>query len=445
MTYEQLLSAYQAQGGQLGTPEQADAFNAWTATLPGGETGDWSQITSTSPAPTITNVPDASIGNGLVPAANPTAPIVPSITPVNSPGGTQGYSQNEVGAQTGGYTSVGATNQTQTGQQSQTQAGTQSTVGNQATTGTSTSVSGVDTPFDLNALTQSTIDSSGADDATRRGFLTDLVTKGGNAFQSQTDQAIRNSLTGPQMIGAGDSARARASGYAAAQVARNDTDQRLNAAQQLAAPSGQVSNVAALSPLFNRTNTTNQAGNVASTGNQTTNNTTNTLDLQDLVSNEAQAGTATGQSVSQGFGVAPAGQTQKAGGCVVCTAYVSRREMKPGAVRRACRYKQANWSRYGTSLEGYLLYGPLIARAVLSSDEFARTFRSLARAILYEEVRLSAPTRVRFRWNAYISHGVFDLLSYPVGLFSKLVGLNTGVRCEKVKALLVNQNLNFSI
>lgn len=48
MTYQQLLAAYQASHGGPGSSVDGDAFNAWTATLPGAENG-WEGITGTTP------------------------------------------------------------------------------------------------------------------------------------------------------------------------------------------------------------------------------------------------------------------------------------------------------------------------------------------------------------------------------------------------------------
>lgn len=451
MTYQQLLDAYKQQGGQVGTDVQNQAFNQWTTTLPGGKDGNWDNITSATPQPSINRNEGAagsstSAGNNLdlgalVPSAPPSAPVVPQITPVPAGAGAQGYSQNEAGGQSGGYTSVGANSSTQTGQQTQnsTEAGSQT--GSQS--GQTSQTTQVNDPFNLTSLVGKQLGDTSASDSANRAWLGDFRDTGGTAFGGQVDQAIRNSLTGPQMTGAGDSARARAAGYGAAEVARGNAGQRLQAAQQLNSPTALTQSVGQVSPLLGST-TSGTSGSTTSAINNLTKQAS-TLDLQSLVGNEAQAGTATGQSASQGSGVAPAGQTVKSGGCVVCTAYVSRGEMKPGAVRRACKFKQANWSRYGTSLTGYLFYGPLLARLVLSSDLFARLFYPIARAVLYEEVRLSRPTRLRKKWNAYITHGVFDLLSWPVGFGMKVLGIEPDVRDLKIKAMLVRLNLNFSL
>lgn len=455
MTYDQLVAQFDAKGapGANGaakfSPAYNDAYNAYYGNIADSHgVGSFEAIDPSwlDTPPTISTQTTPTPGGGvdinsLVPSATPSTPILPVATQVTPPAGPQGYSQNETGAQTGGYTSVGGTEQTQTGHQTQT--GTETGTQTQEQSGTSTQTTTVNDPFNLTELVGSQLGSTSEADAANRKWLSDFRDTGGTQFGSQVDQAIRSSLTGPQMTGAGDSARARAAGYGAAEVARTNAGQRLQAAGQINTPTGLAQTVGQVSPLLGTTTSGATTGSSAATSNLQ--KQLETLDLQSLVGKEAQAGTATGQSASSGSGVAPAGQQVKSGGCVVCTAYVSLGQMKPGAVRRACRYKQANWHRYGTSLSGYLLYGPFIARAVLYNRTIRNLVRPLARAVLYEEVRLSAPTRVRFKWNAYITHGAFDLLSYPVGLFAKLVGLDTGVRNKTIREMLVRQNLNFSI
>lgn len=476
MIYEQLLAAWQQQHPG---PVDGDAFNAWTLTLPGGQGGDWSQITSTTvpqtpiavgnpTVPSGTDTPQGGLDLGALTTAG-TAPAiqVPAITtPAVAPTGAQGYSQNQVGGQTGGYTSIGGSTSQQSGTQetdttqaqsgSQVNTGTQQSTGVQSGSGSSTSTTGVNAPFDIGALVNGQLGSAEAADTQRNAFLNDVMATGGQQFGSQVDQAVRNSLSGPQMTGAGDSARARAAGYAGAEVARNNLDQRIGAAGQLAnANANTNSTLAATTPLMGQTtsgsNTNSSAtSNLLDSANTALTNSNSTgsssqMNLQDLVSNEGQAGTATGASMQQGFGVTPQGQTQSSGGCVVCTAYVARREMKPGAVRRACAFKKANWERYGTSLSGYLLVGPLLARTVLSSNLFARLFRPFARAVLYQEVRLSAPTRLKFRWSAYAAHAIFDMAFWPIGVLRVMLSVEHGVIDRKIVALLKAQNLHFSI
>jgi len=436
------LQAMLAQNGDSRTPaqwlmEDLNAGDTNTNFLNAVQQANQPGASIVQAAPTASGSPSG----GVVPTSNPGVPVVPTITNVAPAAGPQGFSQNEAGAQTGGFTSVGQNSQTQTGQQTQsgteigTQAGTQS--------GTSTQTTQVNDPFNLTSLVGTQLGTTTADDAANRAFLADFRDTGGTSFGGQVDQAIRRSLSGPGMQGVGQAAQGRAAGFAGAEIARTNAGQRLQAAEQINRPTGLAQTVGAVSPLLG--STTSGATTGESTAVSNLQKQLETLDLQSLVGNEAQAGTATGQSISQGSGVAPAGQQVKAGGCVVCTAYVSLGQMKPGAIRRACRFKWAHWPRYGTSLTGYFLYGPWIARAVLSNVIIRNLMRPVARAILYEEVRLSAPTRLRMRWNAYILHGVFDFMSWPVGALMKLAGMDADVRDKQVKAMLVKQNLNFSL
>lgn len=450
-----MLKAYQSTGGTVGTDEQNNAFNAWAQKA----------ITASGSQNGIAGIPDNFNPTTNTPNAPGTPPTLQSqeLPPLNTLGGN--YATSQVGGQTGGYQSAGSTTQTQAGDQTTNTSGTQNTGTNTNSvtqqnnttnsSGGTTNKSTVDTPFDLGALVNSQLGSAGTADANRTGFLTDLMKTGGTALNSQVDQAVRSSLSGPQMSGAGDSAQARAAGYAGAQIARNNTGDRLNAASQLAGPTATNQTISTFSPLFGKTDTStntgtsNTAGTSYTSGNSmgTTNSTgtSNTLDLQKLVGNETGSGTATGQSSQQAGGIVPQGQPVQSGGCVVCTAFVSHGLMKPGAVRRACRYKQANWSRYGTSLSGYLLYGPFIARAVLYNKPTRTLVRPLARAVLYHEVHLAAPKRVKWKLGAWVAHTLFDSVSYPVGLLRRLFSKYTGVTNPTIAKLLIDQNLNFRL
>lgn len=98
---------------------------------------------------------------------------------------------------------------------------------------------------------------------------------GGSQFNSQVDQAVHNSLSGPGMSGAGQSASARAAGYAGAQVARGNLDQRLSAAQQLAGPTGLTTLAAAGNPYLGQA--TDNTGKVSSDVTSLSDSTKNTL------------------------------------------------------------------------------------------------------------------------------------------------------------------------
>lgn len=381
-----------------------------------------------------------SLDFGSVVNAPQTPPVqLPDFQSAPTFGGN--FATSQVGGQTGAYGSYGTSNQTQSGNQTQNQ--NQSSTGSQTQTGTSTTSSGVSAPFDVGALVDYQLDTAGVKDRATNEYLLDFMRTGGTGFQSQVDQAVRNSLSGPQMSGAGDSARARAAGYAGAQIGRTNADQRLQAANQLRGPNATASVLGATTPLFGTTQATTNTG--TSNTAQNTAGTSNTIDFQSLVGNEATGGTATGQSSQQAGGLVPQGQPVQTGGCVVCTAYVARGAMHRGAIRRAAAYKKREWKRYGTSLTGYLTVGPFIARAILKYSLFARLFRPIARTVLYHEVYLSAPTRVRFRVDAYITHAAFDAVFWPIGAVQLLLGHRADVRDKAIRALLVEQKLNFTL
>ncbi len=547
MTYNELLAMYQKThpGAQVGTPAEQDAFNNWTGQIQ-QKTGatNWETIPSDAftnqqyglnPTPAVSTsatngVPlDFNQLTGLTGGAPNLTGAVPSVTGGN-------YNMNEAGAQTGGYSSVGATNQTQEGQQGTnstessqqqgTQTNAQNTAQNQATTGTSigsttgfqngttaqqstgtqastgqttgiqsgtqqtTGQTNVTTPFDIQSLVGGQLGDIASSDKSRNAYLTDFMNTGGTGFNSQVDQAVRGSLSGPGMQGVGQSGQARAAGYAGAQVARNNAQERLSAAQQLAGPTGLGTAVQTSAPLYGKSDTgtstgqsvntgtssqvantanntvgqtaqtsggtSNQstAGNTATTGSSNAvstsdlssliNKASNSFDFQKLVGNEASAGTAAGSSASVGAGQVPESTPVKSGGCVVCTAYVSLGRMNPGAIRRAVRWKLRT-SRYGVSVDGYMLYGPALARWVQKDGLFAKLFFPIARGILYHENYLSTPGRYKWKLLPCINHAVFNYLSYPVGLAARKLGLATGVRCPQTLALLKSQNLEFSL
>lgn len=396
---------------------------------------------------------------------------------------------SEVGRQTGTSEVLGSTSQQQTTQG--TTAGTstnatqgtsaQTTAGQQATTGATTAKTTVDTPFDIASLVQQQLPGQAQSDAQRTAWLQSTMRDGNPQFRQQIDEAVRGSLTGPQTTGAGDSARARMASYGVDRVARNDMNSRLAAAGMLGDTTGLTKTVGAVAPLYGKTESGTQTGVTSSTGqtqgtqaqtstgaNTSTTNqnvtgqsstgqstTTDqisqlareadTMDFQSLVGNETTQGVADGSSVARAFGTAPEGQPVKTGGCVVCTAFVSMGGMPADDVRKAVLWKLSQRSKYATAVDGYMLYGPTLAKLVLDKPWFARWFRPIARAILDHELYLSSPTERKWRFIPFITHEVFDRLSRPVGFFSRLLGLDTGVRDQRVKELLIKEGLAFKL
>lgn len=432
-TYTQLLARYQAEHPGQPAPT-GDAFNAWAAD--NGIT-EWTDDGGQGP-----NV----YSQGTNPDNN--------------------YSQNQNAQQTGQFSTVGQTNTAQNQVTGQNTSNNQQT--NQNTTGTTTgqtnqtqqtntgftegvnqtgstqgqTTTGVTDTLGFGKLLQGQAGQAKAADATRQGFLTDLVQTGGSAFGGQVDQAVRNSLTGPQMTGAGDSARARASGYAAAQIARQNTDQRLNAAGQLAGPTATQTLVSAGNPYLGQTQSTstktsntgtttgtgfqNLVNNVASNQQTNQNQNTNTsgstaaTGFNNLTGSqsESQAGSAAGQSAQSASGQIPQAQTVNTGGggCIICTVGIEHGLWTHKRVlRKVVRHKLQNrWPRFRNAARGYFLAFTPLAVVALANRKIARLFHPIARAVVYEELRI-AGVRLRFRPVPWALHWTWHAVCSGLG------------------------------
>lgn len=507
--------------GDATTPPAGGNFNqSQTGSQTGGfsslgqSTQDQKQTTGSTSGTTTAGQVD-TLGTSKQDTTNKTTGTIGNI----------GSSTNTTaGTQTGTIGNVGTTNQTQTGTTQGTtqnqglstekgvttqqgtigteQAGgtTTGTTGTQQTTGTTTS-----TPVDtlgFGKLLQGAVTGVQGTDATRNAFLEDLVKTGGGNLQSQVEQAVRNSLTGPQMTGAGDSARARAAGYAGAEMGRRNTGDRLAAASQLAGPSGFTTLINAGSPyigqsttsdnttklssdtnvsnflkglqtnnltgttdvatntdntqtqnLVNRndtnTNTNNQqTQNLATTG--TSAGTTNNQQTQDLTNtgsavgsttgsqattgatnttntgfsnllskgDEMTTGTATGSSKQNAAGQIPSAQTVNTGGggCVLCTAGVELGLWKNLRVlRKVIEYKLRN-KRFTSAARGYFHVFTPLAHWLLSHPRVAKTLAPLARAVVYEELRVAGCKLPLRPWASFI-HWSGHSLCHIVGKF----------------------------
>jgi hypothetical protein len=438
-SYTDLLKFYKQENPDKPAPS-GDEFNAWTGSK--GITG-WSEV----PAGT----PNVYTNPELMTQDTPNAPAVDG-----------NYRQNQQGSQTGNFATVGGSNFAQnqvTGQNTQQntsttnqqQVGTQTAqdttqrtntgqnttgqVTNNQTTGTS-----VQDTLGFGDLLKGQAGAAQTADATRQGFLQDLVQTGGSNLNSQVDQAVRNSLTGPQMTGAGDSARARAAGYAAAEIGRRNTGDRLSAASQLAGPTATQSLVQAGTPFLGQTQTTSgvQGTNMNTTGfqdlvsqvrgtgqqNTTGSGTSSATGSQTGFSNtaggqtEAQSGSASGRSTQSASGQVPEGQTQTApgGGCIICTAGLHHGTWRrPRLLRRVVAYKIVhNWPTFRHAARGYFfLFGP-IASLALRSRLVSRLTMPVANAVVYEEARL-AGVDLPFRTIPWAAHWTWHGLCSAVG------------------------------
>jgi hypothetical protein len=350
-------------------------------------------------------------GFGDLVAGNPAPQGVPSVyTPTTEAAAPMGgnYYQNQAGSQGGTFNTIGQTNTAQ--QQQSGQVSEDTKVGTTETQ--QTGRTGVEDTLGFGALLQGSAADAQSSDADRNRFLKDMVNTGGQAYQGQTDQAIRNSLTGPQMTGAGDSARARAAGYAASQTQRQNTDQRLNAAQQLAGPSA-ISSLA-------------QAGNPYLAQTQSGGSTTNINEsakglqagFQNLLgsSNEATTGTAAGQSSQAASGQLPQTTQSGGGGCVICTVALELGTWRwPRVLRRVVRHKLVTAHRtFRYAARGYFFLGSPIARLLLRFPVLAPFLIPVARAVVYEELRVSG-RGAPFRVLPWLTHWTWHWGCYAVG------------------------------
>lgn len=329
------------------------------------------------------------------------APNVPQAT-VNPITG-QNYNQVQNANQGGTFNTEDTNIGTQHGTTNQTQTGAQSGTSTQNTSSTSTA-----TPNDtlgFGALLQGQAGTVGASDAARNSFLTDVMQTGGTQFGQQLDAGIRSSLSGPQMTGAGDSARARAAGYAAANTGRENLGQRLGAAHELAGPTGLASLSTAANPYIGQTNAT--FGSADSISNALS--SLNTSGLSDLINrgSEVSSGSTAAQSSQAGAGVIPQGQPVKSGGCVLCTAAIELdlpKAYTPRILRKVIAHKlNVQRKRFSAASRGYFYLFTPLAAWLLRHPTLASLLFPLARAVVYEELRISGRC-LCFRWDAWLVH-----------------------------------------
>lgn len=393
--------------------------------------------------------------------------------------------QQQTGLSVNQQQNQGTTQSTQNQQQSGTSQEQQQQ--DSRTTGTTTQstqnrdvTQAIDT-LGFGKLLQDQAASTSASDAARQSWLQDTMQTGGSGFNSQVDQAVRRSLSGPQMTGTGQSAQARAAGYAGAEIGRNNLNQRLAASEQLAGPTGLTTLSSAANPFIGKdststgtgttfqdlitkgtTNTTgsqntsgsttgtqntsgtssgsqatssNMLGSQNTTGSQNTqsltdqlqNTASSTTGFQDLVTKgaESQAGVTLGQSSQAGAGQIPQGQPVQSGGCVLCTAAVEMKLPKANmlrVLRRVINHKlNVDRSAYRNAARGYFATFTPVARWLLSHDRIARTLWPIARAIVYEELRISG-RRLPWKFSAWVTHTVGHNFCAAVGFLFPVRG-----------------------
>lgn len=301
-----------------------------------------------------------------------------------------------------------------------------------------------------------------ANDATRNSFLTDFINTGGTGLNSQVDQAVRNSLSGPSMSGAGESASARAAGYGAAQIARQNADQRLSASAQLGQPGALQNLIAAGNPYLgqegtsqqntqntgttanygggtstttggnsgfsngtstgfsNGTNTGTTSGGSTSSGQNSQNTAGNTSGFQSLINtgSENSAGTAVGGSTQSASGQVPTAQpVSSGGGCGSCIVGTELGLYKDHRILNAVVEFKLNHPAFFYAACGYFFLFTPIALYLLNRPKLARLLFPLAKATVYEELRISRRKRVRFKLWPWLVHWTGHYICDIVGRF----------------------------
>ena len=413
-------------GVDINTPQGQALFQQWLTSNGGANVA--------GSTPTSTAAPASAPGTGLDlgSLASPNAALNAAISGAQTGGNTD---QVQGAQQQGAFTSTGQTNtagtQQETGQQSgQTQqqqntTGQQTTTGQQQTTGNA-ATTGLSQPVDtlgLGSLLASQAPAAAGATGASQDFLQSVLAPNNALLQAQTSNAVNQSLSGPGMVGAGDGARARAAGDAAAQVGLQSQGQQINAASALGGPTATTTLANAGSPFVG----TQTSGNQSTSGlSDTTGSTlsaqdlsslTNSLNLSSLLNqsntstNEAQSGSSGASSTQEAIGQVPNSQTSSGSGCYVCTAYVQIKRLHRAPIVRGAVYKLSH-PRYARSLAGYSVYGPTLARWVLRSRCFANFFFPIAKAVLYEECR-RAHGRMRKQLVPTLCHAVFHYGSIP--------------------------------
>ena len=519
MTYQALLQQYvnTIPGAEVNTPEGQAAFNAWTGKFSQQFGGSWESI----PDDYFTNpqygyaqanfgannlVGDAlqsQIQYGLAQGAQRAAAggntnQIQGTTQQGSLTGTteatqQGTEHNtttQVGSQTGAtQQQQQQTGQTQNVQQT-SNANLQNITGNENTAsstaqqtqqsqvGTAQQRTGVATDLGLSDLIAKQGQSLAGSDAARTAFLQDTMQTGGTGFGQQVDAAIRSSLSGPGMQGVGQGAQGRVAGDAAANVARNNMDQRLAASSQLGQTTGLGTLTQQASPLMGQVSNTTQGtqttgnttgtqtgqtttgqttagtGTSTSVGSQLSNLLTNTTGasqntssmssvadaLNSLTSQQKNSSEASGSSLGVATGQIPQ-QTTSGGGCYVCSALSTLGLIGKRSVRRAVQYKlYERRSRYMPI--GYSIYGPSLAKWVVRSGWVRRLLLPLVRGILYEELRL-ANRRSELRLVPWATHLAFHYGSGALGYVALLFGRGFETKDTEIYNLLSENNLLF--
>ena len=296
--------------------------------------------------------------------------------------GSTGGNANQVqaGTQAGAFESSGTENQTQNQTQAQQQTGTQVGTTAQNTAGATGVVDTLGAGSALAGLVPQSTATTNATNAT----LTGVMQQGDPNLQSQVQQAVNNATSGPGMVGAGQSANARAAGYAAADVGRKSQQAQLQAAAQLSGPTAATTMAGAAVPY---TGTTTQASN---TGTQQTATDSSSLGttLGSMVTDQSQSGTSTADNLQVAQGNQPTQETQSKGGKVVCTVLVEHGLLSRAVVATELLFFQKHAKKFNRAIIGYYFFGVWLARLALRFKTIAYLCFPVAWGCTTETMRL---------------------------------------------------------
>lgn len=326
----------------------------------------------------------------------------------NTAGAANASNQVQAGQQSGAFQTTGQENQSTAQQQTQQQTGTQ--VGQTAQQ--QTGQTGVVDTLGMGSMLQGQQGAATANTNASNGFLSGVIQHGDPALQSKVQQAVNNATSGPGMVGAGQSANARAAGYAGAEVGRQAQAQQLQAAAQLAGPTAATTLASASTPFLGTTT------NGTTTGSNATTSDTSSLGntLGSMVNNQSQSGTSSADSSQVAAGTTPVAQNQSKGGSVICTVLVSQGKLDQRLVQRAVRNLQLNGDKYHRATVGYFFFGVAFAKWLLKHPRFAFLFKRIAWNCDYELIRRCEGTW-RFNAEAWVDFMLFYHFTDKLGWF----------------------------
>lgn len=451
MTLQESQAAYQAAlaKGAFGGVN-SDSYEQWVAKNPTAKVDNTTTnqpVTDNPFSPTGTNqpaVPTNTVGSQSL-QQQIDAALLSGATGAKTGGNTQ---QVQGSAQSGTFGTSGQENQTQsqTQAENQTATNTGTTAGTQTQTGTNTGTSTAIDTLGLGKLLQGAGGQAVANDTARSGFLNGVIQNGDPGLQSQTSQAVNRALSGPGMVGTGDSARARAAGYAGAEVGRTALGNQLNASQQLAGPTAVTTLAGAGNPFVGQATSGTQGGTTQNVQNTAGTSNTNTLGstLSSLINNQSQGGTSSANSQQVAAGNTPA-QSTSSGGSIICTVLVHHGLMSREVVEQELSYIAKNYKRFKRSAVGYYFFGTPIAKSALKHRWFAMLLLPVAWACSYEAGRRNKKV-LKFNLLAWLTYHSFFFTCDKLGWLLSITRPKATDRIvdHALVALLKRYNLEIS-